>query len=151
MRPECSRLVDTSLQQLHLSALSPAKHSTPFLPLSPCLVCYLKPHETTCRALLILTANIYKNKQHELQGGGQGEGVRPGDTSLSPASTQGIPIFFFFFVPFAPLWRCFLFKYSRGRLIIATPSKGAGSSAGAGAVATGATSSKSNYNCAYQK
>lgn len=58
--------------------------------------------------VLILTANIYKNKQHE---------PWHRETRLYRSQTQGIPIPV---VPFASLARhSFLFKYSRGRLIIA--------------------------------
>lgn len=82
------------------------KPKTPFRFLPPLPGGYLAPNETTCRVVLILTANIYKNKQPQTE--------PDRETRLYRSQTQGIPIFLC-----SPLGRSFLFKYSRGRLIIA--------------------------------
>lgn len=84
-------------------------------PISPPSRCYLKPNETTCRVVLILTANIYKNKQPQQSGAA----ARPGDTSLSQPNTRNPNFSLLPLPPASPLGHSFLFKYSRGRLIIA--------------------------------
>lgn len=62
---------------------------TPFRFLPPLPGGYLAPNETTCRVVLILTANIYKNKQPQLEP--KPEPDR--ETRLYRSQTQGVPIF----------------------------------------------------------